>query len=68
MTFTVWVDHGTEGWYPSPDLPDLAAVLIYLSSETYGHPCRVTREIELVLTEKIQTQNSPKEKKRDLQQ
>lgn len=51
MTYTVWVDNGTDGWYPNDDLSDLAAVLHCIHTQTYGHDYRVTRDVNVVLTE-----------------
>ena len=51
MTYIVWVDNGTGGWSASGDLPNLADVLKFITSETYGHPYRVTKEVSVCLVE-----------------
>ena len=51
--FTVWIDYYTEGWSPSEPLPDLAAVLEYITYNTYSHTYRVTRDVDLKLVENL---------------
>lgn len=49
--YTVWIDFGTEGWQPSDDQPDLAACLHHIATMSYGHDYRVTRDVNVLLTE-----------------
>lgn len=46
MIYTLWLDHGYEGWHPR-DFETKESLIDAIKTETYGNSWRITRELDI---------------------